>query len=111
MGPVGTSSPLAPPPPGSPTMLGRPDISDSKCRGITVDSKKLEHGCRMMYAGCSSFFGFGAGGRSCSNFLASTVGPKCDTRNGFRSLTLFYTIDCWFLHPSGFCCSRGRNNY
>ena len=25
----------------------------------TVDSKKLEHGCRMIYAGVTSFFGLG----------------------------------------------------
>ena len=26
-----------------------------------VDFKKLEHGCRMIYAGCPSFFGLGFG--------------------------------------------------
>ena len=28
----------------------------------------------MIHAGCPAFFGFGAKARSCSNFLASTVG-------------------------------------
>ena len=27
--------------------------------GNTVDSQKLEHGCRMIYAGVPSFFGLG----------------------------------------------------
>ena len=40
---------------------------------ITGDSNKLEHGCRMVYGGCPSFFGFGFGGRSCSSCLASTL--------------------------------------
>ena len=39
----------------------------------TVDSKKLEHGCRKIYAGFPSFLGFGVGGWSCSNFLASAL--------------------------------------
>ena len=34
-----------------------------------VDSKELEHRCRVLYAGVPSFFG----GRACSNFLASTA--------------------------------------
>ena len=38
-----------------------------------VDSKKFEHGCRIIYAGFASLLGFGVGGRACSNFLASTV--------------------------------------
>ena len=33
----------------------------------TVDSEKLEHGRRIIYAGCPSFFGFWL------DFLASTV--------------------------------------
>ena len=32
----------------------------------TVVSKKLEHGCRMIYAGFTSFFGFGLAGDYCS---------------------------------------------
>ena len=38
----------------------------------TVASKTLERGCRMISAGSPSLFGFGVGGGSCSNFLAST---------------------------------------
>ena len=38
-----------------------------------ADSKKLEHGCRLIYADVPSFCWFGVGVRSCSNFLASTV--------------------------------------
>ena len=40
---------------------------------VTVGSRKLEYGFRMMYAGFPSFFCFGIGRRSYSNFLASTV--------------------------------------
>ena len=43
---------------------------------LAVGSKKLEHACRMMDAGVPSFFGFGVGGRSCPNFLASTVAAR-----------------------------------
>ena len=32
-----------------------------------VDSKRLEDGCRLVYADVPSFVGFGLGGRSCSN--------------------------------------------
>ena len=32
--------------------------------GTSADSKKLEHGCGMIYAGVPSFFWFGVGGRS-----------------------------------------------
>ena len=39
----------------------------------TIASKKLEHGCRMIYASFSFFLWFGVGGWSGSNFLASTV--------------------------------------
>ena len=39
----------------------------------TVDSKKLEYGPGAIYAGFPSSLGFGVGGQSCSNFLASTV--------------------------------------
>ena len=38
-----------------------------------MDCKKMEHGCRMIYAGTPTFLWFGAPGRSCSNVLASTV--------------------------------------
>ena len=31
--------------------------------GLTVDSKKLEHGFRVLYGGFPSFFGFGIGRR------------------------------------------------
>ena len=40
---------------------------------ITIDSNKLEHGCRMIHAGVFFFMWLAVGGRSCSNFLASTV--------------------------------------
>ena len=43
---------------------------------MEVDSKKMEHECRMLSATLcwSSFFvWFGAGARPCSNFVASTV--------------------------------------
>ena len=43
------------------------------CQGLTVDSKKLEQGRRMIHADFGSSLGFGLGGRSCSNFLASTA--------------------------------------
>ena len=39
--------------------------------GTTVDSKNIEYGPGTIYAD----LGFGVGGRSCSNFLASTVKP------------------------------------
>ena len=38
-----------------------------------VDSKKLEYEPGTIYAGFLSSLGFGVGGESCSNFLASTV--------------------------------------
>ena len=38
-----------------------------------VDSKKLEHGCRMINAGVPSFFRFGFGRQSCSNVVTSTA--------------------------------------
>ena len=38
-----------------------------------VDCKKLEHGPRTIHDGCLSFLGFGVGGWSYSNFLASAV--------------------------------------
>ena len=41
----------------------------------TVDSKKLEYGLRVAYAGCPSYFCFGSRGRAYSNCAASTVGP------------------------------------
>ena len=53
---------------------------------LQVDSRKLEHGCKMMYAGFLVFLWFGVGGRSCSSFLGSTVVLQPNT------LTL------------GFCC-------
>ena len=37
------------------------------------ESKKLEYGFRVIYAGVASFFSFGIRGRSYSNFVASTV--------------------------------------
>ena len=39
----------------------------------TVDSKKLEHGHKMICDGFASLLGFGVGGWSYSNLLASTV--------------------------------------
>ena len=57
---------------------------------ITVDSKKLEHGCRMIYAGVPSFFGFGVGGRLCSNFLASTASPKSELLQVCESLITYW---------------------
>ena len=41
-------------------------------RSPTVDSKLLEYGPRMIYAGVPSSEAFGIGGQSYSNFLAST---------------------------------------
>ena len=38
----------------------------------TVDSMKLEYGHRRICDGVPSFLGLGVGGRSNSNFLAST---------------------------------------
>ena len=38
-----------------------------------VDSKELEYGPGTIYAGCPSSLGFGVGGPSYSNFLASTA--------------------------------------
>ena len=58
----------------SPTILGT--LLGPVIFGIphvcTVDSTKLEHGRRMIYA--SFIVGFGLGGRSYSNFLAFAVG-------------------------------------
>ena len=49
----------------------------------TVDPIKLEYGSGTMYAGFPSSPGFGVGGPSYSNFLASPVSQS--TRNdGFR---------------------------
>ena len=43
-------------------------------RGLKIlDSKKLEYRFAVIYAGVPSFFCFGVGGLSYSNFLASTV--------------------------------------
>ena len=44
-----------------------------------MDSRKLESGSGTTGAGVPSFLGFGVGGQSSSNFLASTVGSL--TRN------------------------------
>ena len=44
----------------------------------TVDSNKLEYGCRMIHAGFACFC-FGVGGRSRSNFLASTAISQMST--------------------------------
>ena len=41
--------------------------------GCTIDSKKLEYRPRTIYAGFAFCLGFGVGGQSYSNFLASTV--------------------------------------
>ena len=41
---------------------------------FTVDSKKLAYGPRTIYAGCSSYLGFGVRGHSYSDLMASTVG-------------------------------------
>ena len=41
---------------------------------MAVDPNKSEYGLRVIYAGVPSVLGFGAGGRSPSNFLASTEG-------------------------------------
>ena len=38
---------------------GREDVHRKKGCSITVDSKKLEHGCRMIYSGFPSFSGLG----------------------------------------------------
>ena len=48
----------------------------SLSRGRAVDSKKLEHGFRVSWAGLPSVPSFGVGGWSYSNFLASTVPPR-----------------------------------
>ena len=42
-----------------------------------VDSRKLEHEFRVIYADCPSSLGFEDGGRSYSNFVVSTVGVVC----------------------------------
>ena len=39
----------------------------------TVDSKKLEPGCRKIYATFASIIWLGVGGQSCSNFVEPTV--------------------------------------
>ena len=39
----------------------------------TVDSQRLEYGCRVIFPGFPSSLGFGFGRQSYSNFLASTV--------------------------------------
>ena len=41
--------------------------------GYTVGSRKFEYGPGTNYGGVPSFVGFGVGGQSYSNFLASTV--------------------------------------
>ena len=38
-----------------------------------VDSKKLEYGCSVIYAGFPAFSNIGIRGRSYSDFLVSTV--------------------------------------
>ena len=43
----------------------------------SVDSKKLEYGPVTIYAGFPSSLGFGVGGQSYSNFLASTWRVLC----------------------------------
>ena len=40
-----------------------------------VDSEKLGHGCKIIYAGFPSFFGVGLEDGHAPNFLASTVNP------------------------------------
>ena len=46
----------------------------------TVDSEKLEYGPGTTCSALSSSLGFGAGGKSYSNFLAATVNDKIGTR-------------------------------
>ena len=53
---------------GGPGVLGA--LVPESCS--TVDSNKLEFGPGSIY-GCPSSLGFGVGGESSSNFLASTV--------------------------------------
>ena len=47
--------------------------SASCLEGATVDSKKLEHGFGVIYAGVPSFLCVGIRGQSYSNFLTSTA--------------------------------------
>ena len=58
------------------------------CACSTVDSKKLEHGCRMSYAGCP--FSLVSGWRtvieSCSKFPAYTVDADVCPRKDPKSL-------------------------
>ena len=51
----------------------RPGLLVRDMYTYTVDSKQLEYGYGMICHGVPSFLGFGAGGWSYSNFLASTV--------------------------------------
>ena len=59
----------------------------SRCLGITVDSNKLEHGCRFFYAGCPSFFGLGLKDGHVPAF-SLLLFPK-------RSMT--FIVDAWTL--------------
>ena len=45
-----------------------------------VDSNKLEHGCRRIYAGVHSFFEIWVREKPCSNFLASAVSFQANAR-------------------------------
>ena len=49
------------------------DTANSLQIPFTVDSKKLKYEPRTIYDGFPSTLGFGVGGKSYSNFLASTV--------------------------------------
>ena len=84
---------------------------------LTEDSKRLECGCRVIYAGGPSFFCFGIGVRSHSNFWASTVrvdgGLKADDDGcvGFLrgliqrvQVPMIWDLEylrIWVLGPSG----------
>ena len=58
--------------------------------------ERLEHGCRMIYAGCPSFRGVGLEDRmSCSYFLASTVHSPC-MRYGQNSSKADYMGITWW---------------
>ena len=65
-------------------------VSATEEVGSTVDSRKLEHECRVIYAGFPSSCCFGIRARSYSNFLASTVRSvyRTELRRSMAALSL-----------------------
>ena len=59
-------------------------LGDRHAVGLTVDSRWLEYGFRVIHGGFPSCFGFGIRGRSCPNFMASTTRCRAVDQSALR---------------------------